>query len=109
MEALAAATIPFFLLVFFSGSVYPLPEFTLFHAGGRDVRVFDFLPSSHAVRGVKRVLTFGLRSGGAEIWLSAGALALTAFACLAAGTALYGRKCLRLPGFNQPSAHVHKA
>jgi ABC-2 type transport system permease protein len=108
MEALALATIPFFLLVFFSGSVYPLPEFTLFRAAGCDIRLFDFLPSTHAVRGLKRVLTFGLGSGRAEIWASLGALAITAAACLSGGGALYGRKVLVLPGFKERRGRVHK-
>jgi len=93
-EALSLATFPFFLTVFFSGSVYPLPEFPLLTIAGAEIRLFDFLPSTHAVRGLRRTLTFGLAEAGPEAFLSLAVLALIAAICLIIGGQFYKRRVL---------------
>jgi len=86
-QALSLAAFPFFFLVFFSGSVYPLPEFVLFRSGGIELRLFDFLPSTHAVHGIHRILTFG--EGMRELSGRLAALAGLAALCLAGGGYVY--------------------
>jgi len=93
-EALSLATFPFFLTVFFSGAVYPLPEFTILTIAGTEIRLFDFLPSTHAVRGLRRTLTFGLADSAPEALASLAALAILAALCLGAGGLLYKRRVL---------------
>ena len=93
-EALSLATFPFFLTVFFSGAVYPLPEFPLLTIAGTEIRLFDFLPSTHAVRGLRRTLTFGLAEAGPEALLSLAALALITALSLLFGGLLYKRRVL---------------
>jgi hypothetical protein len=93
-EALSIATVPFFITVFFSGAVYPLPEFVLFTMAGTKIRLFDFLPSTHAVRGLRRTLTFGIANSGCEALGSLAALFCIAVMCLTIGGLLYKRRVL---------------
>jgi len=59
-EAFVLTTFPFMLLVFFSGSVYPFPKIELGPLFGRPLGLFDFLPSTHAVTALGKILTFGI-------------------------------------------------
>jgi hypothetical protein len=44
--------------MFFSGAAFPVPETTLFTLGDLPVKVFDFIPTSHAVRAITKVLVY---------------------------------------------------
>jgi ABC-2 type transport system permease protein len=49
---------PFFILMFFSGGMFPLPGVSLFHWGDRAVQLNEILPTTHAIAALNRVLSF---------------------------------------------------
>lgn len=57
-QAYLLASFPFMLLMFFSGSIYPMQGIELFEIGGRMVHLFDFLPTVHAVNAMNKILLF---------------------------------------------------
>jgi ABC-2 type transport system permease protein len=77
-ELLTVGCFPFFILMFFSESMMPLPKITLFHLAGHAVYANDVLPTSLTVRAFGRILNHG--AGLADVWFElAGIVVLTAF------------------------------
>jgi ABC-2 type transport system permease protein len=58
-RAAIVVNFPLVLLLFFSGSVFPPVKVTLFTLGGHPFRIFDFLPHTHAVVALNKVLSLG--------------------------------------------------
>ena len=58
-QAFVVANFPLGLMMFFSGSIFPLPKATLFTITGYQVGLYDFLPPTHAVVALNKVLTLG--------------------------------------------------
>ncbi len=58
-QAFLVASSFMFLLMLFSGLLFPLPRISMIHAFGRDIGPFDLLPTVHASRAMGRVLTLG--------------------------------------------------
>lgn len=56
---LTIGTLPFFLLMWFTGAAMPLPRVELFSVGNRIFAVNDILPPTHAVIALNKVLSFG--------------------------------------------------
>ena len=50
---------PLFLVLFFSGAVFPIGNPRLFNLGGRDYGIFDLLPQTHATNALNKVLSLG--------------------------------------------------
>lgn len=50
---------PFFILMFFSGSMFPLPELQVFTLGGHAINVNDVLPTTPAITAMGKVLNYG--------------------------------------------------
>jgi ABC-2 type transport system permease protein len=63
-RAAVVTNIPLLLMLFFSGAIFPLPSPPLFSIGGRAIRLFDFVPTSHAVTALNKVLNMGAGLGG---------------------------------------------
>lgn len=59
-RAFLISSVAMFLLILFSGVVFPRPEVELFQAGGYQVNLFDFLPTTHMAKGLEKILTLGL-------------------------------------------------
>jgi len=93
-ELLTVGIFPFFILMFFSESMIPLPRLTLFVVFGHTYYVNDLLPTSLAVRAFNKILNFqaGMGDIGFEL---AGILLLT---CLyfAIGVWLFRRRHMRI-------------
>jgi ABC-2 type transport system permease protein len=70
-RAAVIVNFPLILLLFFSGSVFPLPQVTLFHWAGRCIGVFDLLPHTHAVLALNKILTLGAGPGDVAFELGA--------------------------------------
>ena len=68
---LTVGVFPFFMMMFFSGCMFPLPEIPLFHVWGNVFNLNDFLPTSLAVRAFNRVLNQGASLGDLGFELSA--------------------------------------
>jgi ABC-2 type transport system permease protein len=49
---------PFFVLMFFSGGMMPVPDIALFTIGGRAVNLNEMLPTTHSISALGRVLNF---------------------------------------------------
>lgn len=50
---------PFFILMFFSGGMFPLPELPLFDLGTRAVHVNDLLPTTHTISALGKIMNYG--------------------------------------------------
>jgi ABC-2 type transport system permease protein len=61
---LTIGTLPFFLLMWFSGAAMPMPRVTLFKLGARVFAINDILPPTHAVTALNKILSFGSGLGG---------------------------------------------
>lgn len=92
-EAFIVANFPLIILMFFSGAVFPVPPVPLFVIGGRAIGLFDFLPPTHAVVALNKVLTMGAGLGDVAYELTA-VLVLSA-AYFAIGIGLFNRTHLR--------------
>ena len=75
-ELLTVGTFPFFILMFFSESMMPLPKIVFFHVAGHTFYLNDLLPTSLTVRAFNKILNFraGLKEVSFEL---AGILVLT--------------------------------
>ena len=56
---LTIGTLPFFLLMWFSGAGFPFPRVTLFVLGSRPFAVNDILPATHSVTAMNKILSLG--------------------------------------------------
>jgi ABC-2 type transport system permease protein len=81
---------PFFILMFFSGGMFPLPPLRLFTVGHRSVSINDFLPTTHTISALGKILNFGAGLGDVAFELAAIALLTVAF--FAAGAWLFTRR-----------------
>ncbi len=61
---LTIGTLPFFLLMWFSGAGFPFPRVTLFVLGSRPFAVNDILPATHSVTAMNKILSLGSGLGG---------------------------------------------
>lgn len=84
---------PFFVLMFFSGGMFPLPDVTLLTVGGVTLHVNDVLPTTHAIAAFGKVLNLGNGLGGVAFELAA-ITVLTAI-CFGLGTWLFTRRHMR--------------
>jgi len=66
-KAFIVANFPFGLLVFLTGSIFPLPRQSLFDLFGHGITLFDFLPPTHAVIALNKIFTLALGLTGTLI------------------------------------------
>jgi ABC-2 type transport system permease protein len=50
---------PFFILMFFSGGMFPLPRLHLFSLFGQAINVNDIVPTTHTISAMNQILNFG--------------------------------------------------
>jgi ABC-2 type transport system permease protein len=91
-ELLTVGVFPFFILMFFSESMFPLPRVALVRLAGRVLYVNDILPTSLTVKALNKVLNFGAGLGEVSFELTA-MLVLTAL-YFAAGVWAFRRRHL---------------
>jgi ABC-2 type transport system permease protein len=91
-QAFVVANFPLGLLMFFSGAIMPMPKATLITIGGLSIGLYDFLPPTHAVAALNKILTLGasLQDVAYEIT----ALVVLSILYLAMGMWLFQRKFL---------------
>jgi ABC-2 type transport system permease protein len=90
---LTIGTLPFFLLMWFSGAAMPLPRVVLFSLGARSFAVNDILPPTHAVTALNKILSLGAGLGGVVYELTM--IALLTAVYFAAAVWIYRRTQLR--------------
>ncbi len=66
-EAFVYSNFPLFLLIFFSGSMFPFSQPSWFHLFGRSFGPMDLLPPTHGVNALNKVMTHGCGIG--DIWV----------------------------------------
>jgi ABC-2 type transport system permease protein len=81
---------PFFILMFFSGGMFPLPGVPLFEFGDRVVELNEVLPTTHAISALNRVLSYG--AGLGDVAYELGAMALITAGFFALGTWIFTRR-----------------
>ncbi len=59
-QAFVIANFPLMILMFFSGAVYPMPKVELINLAGHSIGIYDFLPPTHAVSAMSKILTYGM-------------------------------------------------
>jgi len=92
-DLLTIGCFPFFILMFFSGGMFPLPPLRLFTVGSRSVSINDFLPTTHTITAFGKVLNQNAGLGDVVFELAA-ILALTVL-FFAAGTWLFTKRHMR--------------
>jgi len=88
-QAFVVANFPLGLLMFFSGSIFPIPKPAWFSLGGHALGPYDLLPATHAVVALNKVLTLG--AGLGEVWFELAALVVLSVVYFAAGVWLFQR------------------
>lgn len=63
-QAFVIANFPLAIMMFFSGSMFPIPTTTFFTIGGQNIGVFDIIPATHAVAAINKVFTLGVGLSG---------------------------------------------
>jgi len=84
---------PFFVMMFFSGGMFPLPDIRLFALGERAVNVNDVLPTTHSIAAYDRIMTANGSLG--DVWFELGAIVLLTVVLFGSGTWLFVRRHMR--------------
>ena len=92
-EAFIYSNFPLILMMFFTGAVFPIPPVPLIAIGGRTIALFDFLPPTHAVVALNKVLTLG--AGITDVAYELSALLILSVLYFAGGVWLFRRTHLR--------------
>jgi len=81
---------PFFILMFFSGGMFPLPGVALFQVGEQPIELNHILPTTHAITALNRVLGYG--AGVGDILFELGALVVVTLLYFALGIWIFTRR-----------------
>jgi ABC-2 type transport system permease protein len=92
-DLLTIGCFPFFILMFFSGGMFPLPPLRLFMVGDRAMNINDLLPTTHAISAMSKILNFG--AGLGDVVFELGAIAVLTIALFAFGIWLFTRRQMR--------------
>jgi ABC-2 type transport system permease protein len=92
-DLLTIGCFPFFILMFFSGGMFPLPPLRLFSVGGHPVSINDILPTTHTITALNEILNFG--AGLGDVVFELVAIALLTVAYFAVGAWLFTRRHMR--------------
>lgn len=84
---------PFFILMFFSGGMFPLPPLQLFVIGGRSININDILPTTHTITALNKILNFG--EGLGKVTFEMGAIVFLTTVYFAVGLWLFKRRHLQ--------------
>lgn len=89
VQALVIANFPLGLLMFFSGSMLPMPRVTWFSLAGHPMGPFELLAPTHAVTALSKIFTLG--AGPGTVAVDVAALVVLTAAYFAGGVALLQR------------------
>ena len=89
-DLLTIGCFPFFILMFFSGGMFPLPPLRLFTIGDRAININDLLPTTHAINAMSKILNFG--AGLSDVLFELGAIAVLTIVLFAFGIWLFTRR-----------------
>ncbi len=92
-DLLTIGCFPFFILMFFSGGMFPLPPLRLFAVGSHSVTINDFLPTTHTITALDRILNHD--AGLGDVWLELGAILVLTVVFSIAGAWLFSKRHLQ--------------
>ncbi|MFC1627917.1 ABC transporter permease [Gemmatimonadota bacterium] len=92
-DLMTVGCFPFFILMFFSGGLFPLPEPHLLTLAGRSVTINDLLPTTHATAALGKIMNHGAGLGDV-VWELAWIVGLTLLFFIF-GLWLFSRRHLR--------------
>lgn len=92
-QAFLISNFPLGFFMFFSGSMFPIPKIVLGVVGGHSIGLFDFLPSTHAVVALNKIMTLG--AGLGDILFELTALSVLSVLYFLLGVWLFSRTHLR--------------
>jgi len=92
-QAFIIANFPLVFFMFFTGVAFPIPGVTLFTIAGNPFGLYDFLPPTHAVVALGKVMTLG--AGINEVVFELSALVILSILYFALGVWLFQRKHMR--------------
>jgi ABC-2 type transport system permease protein len=84
---------PFFILMFFSGGMFPIPPLQLFVVGDRSMHINDILPTTHSISALGKILNYD--SGLGDVVFEIGAIVILSFIYFAAGVWLFTKRHMR--------------
>ncbi|ASA19598.1 ABC transporter permease [Paenibacillus donghaensis] len=91
-DVLTVGCFPFFILMFFSGSMFPLPKMNLFTIHGHSFGIIDILPLTHTANAFNDILNDG--AGLNEVWFDFVMIAILTVIYFVIGLILYQRRKL---------------
>ena len=83
-DLMTVGCFPFFVLMFFSGTVFPLPQVRLFEFGSHQINLTDVLPTTHSMAAYSEVMNRG--AGVNDLIFEMVAIVLLSAAFYAVGT-----------------------
>jgi ABC-2 type transport system permease protein len=92
-DLLTIGCFPFFILMFFSGGMFPLPPLRLFAVGSRSININDFLPTTHTISALGKVLNDN--AGLGDVAFDLAAILVLTVVFFAAGAWLFTRRHMR--------------
>jgi ABC-2 type transport system permease protein len=84
---------PFFILMFFSGGLFPLPPLRIFTMGSRPININDILPTTHTISAMDRILNYG--AGLSDLTYEIVTIVILTVAYFALGAWLFSRRHLQ--------------
>lgn len=91
-DVMTVGCFPFFIMMFFSGSMLPLPKVNLFTIGGHSFGFTDILPLTHTASAFNKILNYGAKITGVGFEIAM--ICLLSVIYFAAGMVLYQRRKL---------------
>jgi ABC-2 type transport system permease protein len=92
-DLLTVGCFPFFILMFFSGGMFPLPPLRLFTLGDRAMNINDILPTTHAISAMSKILNYG--AGLDDVLFEMGAIVVLTIVLFAFGIWLFTKRQMR--------------
>lgn len=93
-DLLTIGCFPFFILMFFSGGMFPLPPLRLFTVGNRVMNINDLLPTTHAINAMSKILNYG--AGLREVVFELAAIIVLTIVFFAVGVWVFTRRHMRV-------------
>ena len=95
-ELLTVGVFPFFVLMFFSECMFPLPRITLFRLAGHSFYANDVLPTSLTVKAFNKILNF--QAGLGDLSFEIGGIVVMTMLYFALGVWLFRRRHISMDG-----------
>jgi len=92
-DLMTVGCFPFFILMFFSGGMFPIPTIPLFTLFGHSFNVNDILPTTHSITAFAKILNQG--AGLGDVVFEMGAVIVLTVLFFATGVWLFTRRHMR--------------